>query len=224
MLSGLFVDEGCSGYKTIYCCPAKLHTCLPLLHASPFFVPDNKLSILKRPKPIRIMYSTKVLLTVAALTGASMAQTSTVFPDPDCPTYVSELVAAAPTTPPELVEVFEEVSGSSPHPEDLFLHPEEFVDNVCSAVGELPQSVLPIFASWGSVLLEFASTEIASYDHIVTQCVATGTEGASITSYIHSIASNPADLCQDLSSAPPSVSASLTSYPVPTGSAAAARL
>ncbi|KAF2967622.1 hypothetical protein GQX73_g5941 [Xylaria multiplex] len=158
------------------------------------------------------MYTTKVFLTVAALTGASLAQTSTVFPNPDCPTYVSELVAAAPTTPPELVTVFEEVTGSSPNPEDLFLHPDAFVDNICSAVGQLPQSVLPIFANWGSVLLEFASTEIASYDHVVTECVATGTEAASITSYIHSIASNPADLCQELSTAP----AEATASPTPT--------
>ncbi|GAW19769.1 hypothetical protein EKO27_g5529 [Xylaria grammica] len=164
------------------------------------------------------MYNTKVLLSVAALTGASMAQTSTVFPDPACSSSIFALVAAAPTTPPELESAFSAVaSGAGTESLDLLVRPSAYVDQLCSYVSELPESILPVFASWGADLLNFASTEIDSYDGIVTKCVTTGTAASSITSFIHSIASNPAELCKESSSTPSNGTASITSYPTPTG-------
>ncbi|TGJ87051.1 hypothetical protein E0Z10_g1783 [Xylaria hypoxylon] len=166
------------------------------------------------------MYNSKVLLSVATLTGVSLAQTSAVFPDPACPSSISALLAAAPMAPTELVSAFAAANtgGSEISADGLLRHPSLYVDTLCGYAGVLPESILPAFANWGSDLLNFASTEISSYDGIVTKCITTGTEAASITSFIHSIASNPADLCKAPSSTPSNGTASITPYPTATGS------
>ncbi|KAI1308629.1 hypothetical protein F5Y03DRAFT_93735 [Xylaria venustula] len=166
------------------------------------------------------MYNSKVLLAAAAFTGASMAQTSTVFPDPGCSSSVDALVAKAPTIPADVASALAavETGANAIQASNLLQSPDAYVAELCSAAAELPQSALVDFGAWGSSLLNFAATEIDSYDGIVTKCVATGAEGASITSYIHSIASNPGKLCQDQTGTPSNGTATITSsYPTATG-------
>ncbi|KAI0431725.1 hypothetical protein F5Y09DRAFT_304125 [Xylaria sp. FL1042] len=163
------------------------------------------------------MYNAKVLLSVAAFTGASMAQTSTPFPAPDCASSITALVAAAPTIPPDVLTAFDALAPNGDVSSlNLLASPSAYVDQICSIANALPASALPEFGKWGSSLLEFAATEISSYDGIVTKCVATGAEGAAITSYIHSIASHPGELCQ-ITRSPSNGTATITSYPNPTG-------
>ncbi|KAI0913951.1 hypothetical protein F4824DRAFT_446072 [Ustulina deusta] len=154
------------------------------------------------------MYNAKVLLSVAAFTGASMAQTSTTFPDPACESSIVGLFAAAPTVPPELDLPTGALNAQG--------KPEDYVSAICSYANELPASVLPVFATWGSSLLEYAATELASYDGVITKCIATGAAGASITSYIHSIASHPGELCK-ITRSPSNGTVSATPYSTPTG-------
>ncbi|KAI1428579.1 hypothetical protein F5Y12DRAFT_672731 [Xylaria sp. FL1777] len=159
------------------------------------------------------MYNAKVLLSVAALTGASMAQTSTTFPDPGCSSSVSALVIKAPTAAPEVMTALDNigvflvpsVAGSS-----LLASPAAYLTKICSVAEELPASLLPEFGAWGASLLQYASTEIASYDAIVTKCIATGSEAASITSVIHSIASQPPGMLCEFTGSPSNGTASTT--------------
>ncbi|KAH8168131.1 hypothetical protein CIB48_g110 [Xylaria polymorpha] len=147
-----------------------------------------------------MMFNTKVLLAVAALADASLAQT---FPDPGCSSSIQELLLAAPTFPNSLSSAFSAQITGSGSPEGLLSNPDVYVGDVCKALAAVPSSLLPEFASWGSSLLHFASVEISSYDGIVTKCIATGAAAASITSYIHSIASSPEGLCQPTSTSAP---------------------
>ncbi|KAI0409171.1 hypothetical protein F4802DRAFT_234929 [Xylaria palmicola] len=164
------------------------------------------------------MYGTKVFVSLAALAVASTAQE---FPDPACSSSIAAILAAVPTPGPELSDYLGQVMDGIPGPDNLLAHPDEYVSGLCSAVAELPPVALEEFADYGASLLSFASVEISSYDGIVTKCVATGAEGASITSFIHSIASTPEGLCAPTST--PSTpsggngTATITSFPTPTG-------
>ncbi|KAI1756265.1 hypothetical protein F4782DRAFT_485518 [Xylaria castorea] len=146
------------------------------------------------------MYGSKFLLALAALADASLAQT---FPDPACSSLANELLLAAPTIPAAVASAFGG-QGGSPSVDGLLSHPDAYVEQICGVVGSLPSSILPEFAIWGSSLLNYASVEISSYDAVVTKCIATGTAAASITSFIHSIASAPGALCQPTSTSTPS--------------------
>ncbi|GAP85021.1 hypothetical protein SAMD00023353_3900600 [Rosellinia necatrix] len=161
------------------------------------------------------MFNTKVL-SLLALAGASLAQEE--FPAPECASLASELVAAAPTIPAALLPYLDSDDPEAPPADGLLTMPDVYVQAICDLVPGLPSSVLSDFQTWGPSLLHFASVEISSYDAIITKCVTTGTAAASITSYIHSIASNPERLCQPTST--PSGSnntASITPYPTASG-------
>ncbi|KAI1735697.1 hypothetical protein F4680DRAFT_434856 [Xylaria scruposa] len=170
------------------------------------------------------MYNTKVLLTLAPLVNTSLAQT---YSNPTCSSLVNDLIARGPTVPAAIASVlYAQVTGapgddiSINNAGDLLRHPNVYVSQICAAAGQLPSSLLPEFASWGSTLLYFASVEISSYDAAVTQCVTTGTAAASITSYLHSIVSQPNRLCQptSTSAAGGNGTASITFYPTATAS------
>ena len=162
------------------------------------------------------MHSTKVLLAVAAFRSAAMAQTSTLFPDPSCSSSIYALIAAAPTTPPEVDAALTEISpGFTVPAEDLLSRPTKYVSELCSIATQLPAPVLSQFGTWGADLLSFAATEITSYDWIVTRCATTGAAAASITSYLHSIASHPGELCKAETN--PTNGTTSAPYPTPTG-------
>ncbi|KAI0188927.1 hypothetical protein EV127DRAFT_433323 [Xylaria flabelliformis] len=166
------------------------------------------------------MHYIKFIASLAALVSASIAQE---FPDPGCSSSRIELRDAAPTPPPSLApflstEAGQNQSQGAPNSDILLTNPDIYVEQVCNLVASLPSSVLGDFQSWGASLLNFASVEISSYDAIVTKCVTTGAAAASITSYIHSIASSPEALCQPTStSGGGNGTASITPYPTPTG-------
>ena len=127
-------------------------------------------------------------------------------------------IAAARVTESRLPLVYLNQNSAQ---DELVFDGSSFILNAdCSLAGQLPASVLSDFVAWGPSLLHFASVEISSYDAVVTQCVATGAPGASITSYIHSIASNPGRLCQPTATATPSAGAGngTTATAAPSGS------
>ncbi|KAI1749177.1 hypothetical protein F4782DRAFT_514809 [Xylaria castorea] len=166
------------------------------------------------------MHYTKVIASLSALVSASIAQE---FPDPGCASSRGELRDAAPTPPPSLSPFLSTEAGTNqsqgaPDADILLSNPDIYVEQVCNLVASLPSSVLGDFQSWGLAHLKFASVEISSYDAIVTKCITTGAAAASITSYIHSIASSPERLCQPTTtSGGGNGTASITPYPTPTG-------
>ncbi|KAI0438750.1 hypothetical protein F4803DRAFT_569345 [Xylaria telfairii] len=171
------------------------------------------------------MYN-KVLLPMAALAGASLAQS---YPDPSaCSATKSSLIAAAPTYDPELSSYLDGPLGSGVRtapgatttlPPDTLADPSAYVEVLCSVAAELPSSLLPAFQSWGSGLLSYGSVHISQYDEFVTQCVTTGPAAATITSYLNSILTATGGLCQP-TSAPGGVSKGTASMPAATATGA----
>ncbi|KAI1129769.1 hypothetical protein F5Y10DRAFT_263830 [Nemania abortiva] len=166
------------------------------------------------------MYNIKALLSLAVLAGMASAQTTT--DSAECQSKVNALLAAAPTPPPELNSYFNSAAATLSGAGGLLDAPDAYVTGICSLVTILPSSLRSQFGEYGSSLLHFASVEISSYDEIVTECVTTGPVASSITSYIHSIASEPGRLCQEQTITTTAyhtvntTSASVTPYPTAT--------
>ncbi|KAI1747230.1 hypothetical protein F4782DRAFT_521762 [Xylaria castorea] len=167
------------------------------------------------------MYTTKTLGFLAALgAGTSVAQQFT--PNPTCAQFAADLIAPAPTAPTEIQSFLDTHETAAPAPGDILRDPKAYVEELCGLAADLPESLLPEFSSWGASLLSFSGDRIVTYDEVVTMCITTGTAASSITSYLHSIVSNPDDLCKP--AATPTggngtASATITPYPTatPTG-------
>ncbi|KAI0459495.1 hypothetical protein F5B21DRAFT_511219 [Xylaria acuta] len=156
------------------------------------------------------MYNNKILLPVAALAGASLAQ-SFSSDQSACAASTSRLIAGGPTLPAELSPYLAGPLGggngatttsayaSTTLPPDTLADPDGYVSVLCSVAAELPSSLLPPFQSWGSGLLKYGSSHISEYDAYVTECVTTGPAAATITSYLHSILTGTGGLCQPTS-------------------------
>ncbi|KAI0546903.1 hypothetical protein F4679DRAFT_587120 [Xylaria curta] len=136
------------------------------------------------------MHSTKIFLSVGSLAAGSLAQSFSS--DPSCPSSIAALGAAAPPFPSYVVPLL-------PDPTAVLKDPWAYASSLCAVAAELPASELKGFGEYGQSLLSFVATELSVYDAIVTKCYATGAEAAAATSYIHSIASQTAPLCQPTS-------------------------
>lgn len=152
------------------------------------------------------MYGIKVPLILGSLAVGSLAQT---FSDPACSTSWINLEAAAPQPASEIFAII-------PDPASILRDPAGYASDLCAAAAELPASQLSDFATWGQSLLSFASVEISSYDALAISCFNTNSaEASAATSYLHSIVSQTAPLCQE-TSASSTTSCSNATAPVST--------
>ncbi|GAP93008.1 hypothetical protein SAMD00023353_3100240 [Rosellinia necatrix] len=163
------------------------------------------------------MYSAKVLLPVAALAGASLAQD---FTNPACAPSLNSLKENSPPLPTELSKYLDDVTptGSGPVPtttlRSTLEDPQAYVDVLCAAASVLPSAELDTFHSWGADLLSYASVHISEYNAFVTDCLSAGEAAASLTSYLDSIVTATGGLCE------PAATATATATAAPTGGAA----
>ncbi|KAK5624633.1 hypothetical protein RRF57_000349 [Xylaria bambusicola] len=160
------------------------------------------------------MYSSTALVALTVLADVSLAQT---YLNPvECTKSIDILNEIAPTLPAKLEDAYGAYHAMEPNAEILLKDPAKYVRDTCSFVLKLDAAVLPDFQEYGHSLLQFASTEISSYDAIITKCITTGAAAASITSYLHSIVSAPDALCKPTSTPAANGTASITPYPTPT--------
>ncbi|KAI0450166.1 hypothetical protein F5B21DRAFT_491777 [Xylaria acuta] len=167
------------------------------------------------------MYTIKTLGLLAVL-GAGTSVAQQFSPNPTCAQLAGDLIGPAPTAPDVIQSFLDTHETAAPAPGAILRDPEAYVSELCGLAVDLPGSVLPEFSGWGASLLSFAGERIATYDEVVTKCITTGTAASSITSFLHSIVSNPDDLCKP--TATPTggngtASVTITPYPTatPTG-------
>ncbi|KAI1157556.1 hypothetical protein F5B18DRAFT_164389 [Nemania serpens] len=143
------------------------------------------------------MYNTKIFLSIAALAGASLAET---FRSPACTATLNSLVANAPTYAPALAPWLQAPLAGSGRVATVTVgalsDPEFYLEQLCSVAAELPPSLLPDFQTWGSRILSYGRDHISVYDALITSCISTGEAGAAVTSYINSILTNTDGICQ----------------------------
>ncbi|GAW17605.1 hypothetical protein ANO14919_070640 [Xylariales sp. No.14919] len=168
------------------------------------------------------MYAPKVLLPVAAFASASLAQS---YPHPECTSSISSFVSEAPSLPAALSPYLSSPLGGSTKtsgavtttlPPDTLADPEGYVELLCSAAADVPSSLLPEFASWGSGLLSYGSAHLTEYDAFITHCVTTGPAAASLTSYLNNLLTGTAGFCQPTATPGGASNGTLSATPAPT--------
>ncbi|KAI0466967.1 hypothetical protein F4859DRAFT_495833 [Xylaria cf. heliscus] len=170
------------------------------------------------------MQNTKVLLSVAALAGASLAQTST---NAACASRLSQF-SDAPTPAPALASYIESLVASGPLtapgqttalPDFTLEDPVGYQQLFCSLARELPESIVPDFQSYAAGLLSYGSVHLSDYDAYVTECITTGEAASTLTSQLHQMLTGAGEACQTTATATATLGGSSNgTYPTGTGS------
>ncbi|TGJ86201.1 hypothetical protein E0Z10_g2549 [Xylaria hypoxylon] len=144
------------------------------------------------------MYSTKLLIAVAALAGTSLSQKSDAAFCSSVEESFLGLFAVAPTTPAAILSFIARSSARS---------------------RVLPSSLLPEFADLGASLLDFGRDHSSEFVGYITNCVPEPT-AASVSSYIESVFTATGNICTETATATPAPGsgASNGTYPTGTGS------
>ncbi|KAI1178523.1 hypothetical protein F4777DRAFT_100572 [Nemania sp. FL0916] len=168
------------------------------------------------------MHGTKLLFGVVAISGTSLAQSSTTK-DPTCLASFTRFRTEVPTLPPALNSYLDNLIGDGPVTApsqttalggDTLANPDGYQEVFCSIASGLPSSLLPDLQSYGAGLLSYGSAHLSEYDAYVTNCVTTGDAASTLLSEIHAMFTGAGDLCKPTAT-PASPSSSYNgSYPV----------
>ncbi|KAI1354496.1 hypothetical protein F5Y01DRAFT_302502 [Xylaria sp. FL0043] len=149
------------------------------------------------------MYGAKVLLSVAALAGTSLAQTTT-SKSPACQESL-QAFSDVPLPSPALASYLAGGSGGSSSGgggggsgglDATFEDPDGYQAYVCSVAATLPKSLISEFQSFGSSLLSYGSVHLSQYDAYVTDCIASGEAASTITSQLHDMLTGTGGMCK----------------------------
>ncbi|KAH8161551.1 hypothetical protein CIB48_g6705 [Xylaria polymorpha] len=166
------------------------------------------------------MYSTKILLSIAALAGTSLSQKSdSQFCSAFFTSLVSIIVEEAPTTPPAILSFLapstETASPTTTAPPLTTLDFASHAQELCEIATELPSSLLPEFQTYAEALLSFGRARSSEHIAYVTDC-APEDEVASRTSYLNYIFTATDNFCTQT---PAPGGMSNGTYPTPTPTA-----
>ncbi|KAI1308081.1 hypothetical protein F5Y03DRAFT_351138 [Xylaria venustula] len=169
------------------------------------------------------MHSTSFLLSIAALAGSSLSQTSdSAFCNSLESSLFATLFASAPTTPADILSFIGTATGIPPLPTTF--DPEGHQSQLCGIAAALPSSLLPEFQTFAGSLLNYGKEYEGDFVSYITDCYA-ASQAASLTSYIDYVFTATGNICTETSSTPtatPGSSASNgtypTGYPAGTGS------
>ncbi|KAI0424255.1 hypothetical protein F5Y09DRAFT_324913 [Xylaria sp. FL1042] len=195
------LSRGCFEYAIL---TSPSHT--PLYHIATF-------------QSISNMYRTKVLLAIAALAGTSLSQKSdSQFCSAFFTSLVSIIEEEAPMTPPAILSFLSSSETASPTTTAPPLTTLDFASHareLCTIATELPSSLLPVFQTYASELLEFGHEHSSEHIAYVTDC-APESEVSSRSSYLEYIFTATGNFCNET---PTPGGASNGTYPTPTPTA-----
>ncbi|KAI1273035.1 hypothetical protein F5Y07DRAFT_378201 [Xylaria sp. FL0933] len=165
------------------------------------------------------MHSIKVFLAIAALAGTSLSQKSdSQFCSAFFTSFVSIIEEDAPMTPSAIVSFLARTETASPTTTAPPLTTLDFASHaqeLCAIATEIPSSLLPVFQTYASELLEFGIEHSSEHIAYVTDC-APENEVASRSSYLEYIFTATGNFCEET---PTPGGASNSTYPTPTPSA-----
>ncbi|KAI0861958.1 hypothetical protein F4860DRAFT_152900 [Xylaria cubensis] len=144
-----------------------------------------------------MMYNSKALLSAALLTGASVAQSSSESSDAQCTQSYVSLLAGAPTPDGQLASAITSYASGiaqSATATDA-ANPLAIATQVCAFSSNLPSSLQSDFDAYVTEVISYVSASSSAIDAVITNCVATGAEGAAYTSVINSFAAQTGPLC-----------------------------
>ncbi|KAI8950968.1 hypothetical protein F4801DRAFT_546764 [Xylaria longipes] len=147
-----------------------------------------------------MMYNSKALLSAALLSGASVAQSSSSSSggnDAQCTKSYVSLLAGVPTPDGQLASaVTSYASGIAQNATGTDANPLAYATYVCDFSSQLPSSLQSDFDAYATQVISYVSAQSSDIDAVITNCVATGAEGAAYTSFVNSLATHTGPLCQ----------------------------
>ncbi|KAI0196136.1 hypothetical protein EV127DRAFT_418440 [Xylaria flabelliformis] len=142
-----------------------------------------------------MMYNSKALLSAALLTGASVAQSSSESSDAQCTQSYVSLLAGAPTPDGQLASAITSYASGIVQSATAIANPVAIATQVCQFSSNLPSSLQSDFDAYVTQVISYVSASSSAIDAVITNCVATGAEGAAYTSVINSFAAQTGPLC-----------------------------
>ncbi|KAI1178608.1 hypothetical protein F4777DRAFT_78621 [Nemania sp. FL0916] len=172
------------------------------------------------------MYSTRIILSIAALAGTSLSQKSdSQFCSAFFTSFVSIIEDVAPMTPPAILSFLaqstetETASSTTTAPPLTTLDFASHAQELCEIATELPSSLLPEFQTYAAALLSFGRAYSSDHLAYVSDC-APEDEVASRTSYLNYIFTATGNFCEGQTPTPtPGGASNGTYYPTPTPTA-----
>ncbi|KAI0483416.1 hypothetical protein F4859DRAFT_472786 [Xylaria cf. heliscus] len=163
------------------------------------------------------MYSTKILLLIAALAGTSLSQKSdSEFCSAFFTSFLSILEEKAPMTPPAILSFLtpstETATPTTTAPPLTTLDFASHAQELCEIATEIPSSLLPVFQTYAAELLDFGRAYSSEHIAYVTDC-SPENEAASRSSYLAYIFTATDNFCNQT---PTPGGASNGTYPTPT--------
>ncbi|RWA14587.1 hypothetical protein EKO27_g504 [Xylaria grammica] len=98
-------------------------------------------------------------------------------------------------------------------------NPLSLVTQVCDFSSNLPTSLQSDFDAYATSVISYLSASSSEIDAVITNCVATGSEGASYTSFVNSLATHTGALCQATGSSNGTITSSSTATSTGAGGA-----
>ncbi|KAI1355963.1 hypothetical protein F5Y01DRAFT_301547 [Xylaria sp. FL0043] len=159
------------------------------------------------------MHSIKVFLAIAALAATSLSQKlDSQFCSTFFTSFVSVIEEDAPMTPSAIVSFLARTETASPTTTAPPLTTLDFASHareLCAIATEIPSSLLPVFQTYASELLEFGHKHSSEHIAYVTDC-APENEVASRSSYLEYIFTATGNFCEET---PTPGGASNSTYP-----------
>ncbi|KAI1294517.1 hypothetical protein F5Y03DRAFT_312928 [Xylaria venustula] len=154
-----------------------------------------------------MMYDKKALLSAAVLTGTAMAQTSSTSSSSStdnnlaCTRSYASLLAGAPTPSSDLASAITSYASNAEQSVTASgaagnQDPQQVLTQACNFSSQLPSSLQSQFDAYATSLISYVSASSSYIDAVITNCVATGDQGASYTSFVNSFATHSGPLCQ----------------------------
>ncbi|KAI0969928.1 hypothetical protein F4678DRAFT_141430 [Xylaria arbuscula] len=156
-----------------------------------------------------MMYTKKALLSAAVLTSTAVAQTSSTSSSSSasstdnalaCTRSYASLLAGAPTPSSDLAAAITSYASSAGQSATANgagnQDPQAVLTQACSFSSQLPSSLQSQFDAYATSLLSYVSASSSYIDAVITDCIATGDQGASYTSFVNSLATHSGPLCQ----------------------------
>ncbi|KAI2623645.1 hypothetical protein GGS21DRAFT_494155 [Xylaria nigripes] len=144
-----------------------------------------------------MLFNSKAFLSAALLLGSALGQTTTTTAgnNAECTRSYASILASAPKPNSQLASAITSFAGGlrqtgAPHNN---LNP---VSEACALSSGLPQSLRSDFDAYVTKVISFVSVSSSEIDALITNCVATGEQGARYTSLVNSLATHTGPLCQ----------------------------
>ncbi|KAI1432600.1 hypothetical protein GGR50DRAFT_696871 [Xylaria sp. CBS 124048] len=178
------------------------------------------------------MYTPKALLSMAVLLGVSMAQQTTDQTtaqgtgsgnphDASCTRSYVRILAGAPTPTGQLASAITSYAGGfrqTGSPNSNNNNNANPVSEACSFSSNLPSSLQRDFDAYLTSVISYVSASSSEIDALITNCVASGSQGASLTSIVNSVATHSGPLCQATGAANGTSTSTTSSATTPTSS------